>query len=84
MIGGLRGCYNTAMFVLEPVLLQAQSTSLLSAKLILAIVCVAVASSLALGVCVGLMRRIQTIAGPGNSPQVAETNAADDERNDRP
>lgn len=66
-VAGIR-CYNNHMIV-TTLLQQADATALLSAKLILAIVCVIVASSLALGVCVGLMRRIQTIAGPERTPQ---------------
>lgn len=49
--------------LLATALLQAAAPDPLSApRLILALVCVIVASSLALGVCIGLMRRIQTIA----------------------
>lgn len=54
--------------MLTLLLLQQDQMPLLTVRLILALVCVIVASSLALGVCVGLMRRINTIAPPPAPP----------------
>lgn len=55
--------------LLYTILAQTASADPLAAtRLILALVCVIVASSLALGVCIGLMRRINTIAPPDAVP----------------
>lgn len=57
------------MLVLYTILLQTPpSGQLLATRVILALVCVIVSSSLALGVCVGLLRRIQTIAPERREP----------------
>lgn len=45
------------------------SSQLLATRVILALVCVIVSSSLALGVCVGLVRRIQVISPVRPEPQ---------------
>ncbi len=68
------------VWVLMQLLQTGADTSLTSVRVILALVCVIVASSLALGVAVGLARRIQTIAdqGPaGDAPQNADPTAED-------
>ncbi len=58
------------------VLLQTGSSDpLASTRVILALVCVAVASSLALGVAVGLSRRIQAIADQRPVPASGEEGA---------
>ena len=53
------------MDVMVPLVFQTgQIDALASTRVILALLCVIVASSLALGIAVGLTRRIQQIAGP--------------------
>lgn len=55
-------------------LLQTAPNALLTTRVIFALVCVIVASSLALGVCVGLVRRMQII-----SPERAEPSQDDEQ-----
>ena len=56
-------CYNATMvFVIIQLLQTDGPIQVTSVRIILALVCVIVASSMALGVAVGLSRRIQTIA----------------------
>lgn len=68
------------MLVLYTILLQTPpSSQLLATRVILALVCVIVSSSLALGVCVGLLRRIQVI-----SPIRPEPSPSEDATEDSP
>lgn len=61
------------MLVLYTILLQTPpSGQLLATRVILALVCVIVSSSLALGVCVGLLRRIQVISPVRQEPTQSE------------
>ncbi len=50
-------------------MLQQQDGALSAVRVVLALVLVVLASSLALGICFGLMRRIQTISPPKDDPR---------------
>jgi hypothetical protein len=56
------------MLIVWATLLQ-QDGALSAVRVVLALVLVVLASSLALGICFGLMRRIQTISPPKGDPR---------------